>query len=237
MKAVNLTPAGHRGGGGTAVYGLLGALALVVLLVGAYAMTGKSIRDTQAQVASAKAKADAAEAKAADLKPYGDFAAMRKQRTDTVTQLATTRFDWAHVLHEVARTIPGDTSLSTLHGNTDSSAANGTPAPATTGTTGAPATPDGPTVDISGCTGGQAATARLMVALRRIDGVQDVKLSASQADTASASSASSTSKGSASTAGDCTGKRTTFSMTLKFRPQAAAATPAATTASTGSTTP
>jgi Tfp pilus assembly protein PilN len=234
MKAVNLTPKEFRGSArsGGAAYGLLGALAVMVLLVGAYAMTGKSIRDTQAEIASVKAQADAAQAKTADLKPYGEFAALRKQRTDTVSQLATTRFDWAHVLEEVSRTIPADTSLSSLHGNADSSAGTGTPAPAATGTA---TTPEGPTVDIAGCTGGQAATARLMVALRRIDGVKDVTLSSSSQGTSSgSSSSSSTSKGSGTSGGDCTGKRTTFSMTLKYRAQAAATT-TATPASTGST--
>jgi Tfp pilus assembly protein PilN len=223
MKAVNLTPSEQRGGsrGGGPAYGLLGALALMVVLVGAYVMTGSSIRHKQAEVATVKAQADAAEAKTAQLKPYGEFATMRKDRTDTVTKLATGRFDWAHVLHEVARTVPADTSLSDLHGNTGETAE----------TTAAPkagaAAPAGPTVDISGCTGGQRATARLMVDMRRIDGVEDVRLSSSKVGEAGSS-------GSSAAGGSCTGKRTQFSMTLQFRAPAAA-TSAATPASTGST--
>jgi Tfp pilus assembly protein PilN len=232
MKAVNLTPAEHRGsaGAGGPVYGLLGALALMVLLAGFYANTTKSIRETRGQVASVKAQADAAEAKTTRLKPYGDFASMRKQRTDTVTQLATTRFDWAHTLNEVARTVPSDTSLSELHGKTGTGAsAQGAPTPPSQA--GAAGVAAGPTVDISGCTGGQAATARLMVALRRIDGVAEVTLATSQV--AAASSAASGS--SAASSSGCAGKSSQFSMTLKFRAPAAAVPPTAAPASTGST--
>jgi Tfp pilus assembly protein PilN len=224
MKAVNLTPADQRGASrpSPASYGLLGVLALMVVFAGVYAMTGKSIRDTQAEILTVKAQADAAEAKTAALKPYTTFTTMRKDRTDTVTKLAASRLDWAHVLHEVARTVPADTSLSELHGTTGASgSAAAAPAAGATATA-------GPTVDISGCTGGQRATARLMVELRRIDGIDDVTLSSSKVGDDGASS------GSAAGGGGCTGKRTQFSMTLKLRSAAttAATTPAITTGST-----
>jgi hypothetical protein len=67
-----------------------------------------------------------------------------------------------------------------------------------------------------------------MVALRRIDGVADVTLATSQVTKESSGSAS-------TTKGGCGPKGSQFSMTLKFRAPAAAATTTAAPASAGST--
>jgi Tfp pilus assembly protein PilN len=246
MRAVNLIPADERRGSATAgrsggaVYALLGALALLVILAGAYALMGRAIESKRAEVARVKAEADAAEAKSADLKGYTDFAGLRTQRTDSVTQLAESRFDWARVLHEIARTFPADAWLSDLHGtapaamgaappsalSTPSSSSSSTPAAAAT-------TATGPTIDLTGCTAGQGAVARLMVELRRIDGVAKVDLTSS---TKAGATGGSTGYGapSGSTASDaaCTGGKAQFAMTLQFRAPAAAASPGAAPATT-----
>jgi Tfp pilus assembly protein PilN len=255
MRAVNLIPAEERrsaaaGRSGGAVYALLGALALLVILAGAYAMIGRSIDSKRAEIARVKAEADAAEAKSADLKGYADFASLRKQRTDTITQLAEGRFDWAGVLHEVARTIPDDAWLSDLHGTAPATATaapastSGTPSSSSNSSTPTPAAgaiATGPTIEINGCTSGQAAVARLMVELRRIDGVEKVSLTSStKAGTTGGSTSSPPAPaptGSGSGAASCIGSQ--FAMTLQFRaPGAAAATaaaPATTATPAGST--
>ena len=254
MRAVNLIPseerrrssAGGRSGGG--VYVLLGALALLVVLAASYMLVGKSIDTKRAEVATIKAQADAAEAKSANLQPYTAFATLRKQRADTVAQLAESRFDWARVLHEVARTIPGDAWLSDLHGTSADPATDAATSstPTTTGasaaTPSADGTDSGPSIDLSGCTSGQGAVARLMVALRRIDGVTGVSLTSSTKPEASGAPTSTTSSSSSGTTGaSCTPSQTQFSMTLKFRASAAGAAPAAasttTTPATAGSTP
>ena len=244
MRAVNLIPAEQRrsaaaGRSGGAVYALLGALALLVILAGAYAMIGRSVDSKRAEIARVKAEADAAEAKSADLKGYADFAGLRKQRTDTITQLAEGRFDWARVLHEVARTIPDDAWLSDLHGTAPDTSATASASTTTSGASSTPApagatTPTGPTIQINGCTSGQAAVARLMVELRRIDGVETVDLTSATKAGESGSTASTPAPapatGSGTGAAACTGSQ--FAMTLQFRAPGAAASTAAAPATT-----
>ena len=50
------------------------------------------------------------------LNAYTDFAALRVKRDETVKQIADSRFDWAHALSEVARTVPKDAWLVSLDG-------------------------------------------------------------------------------------------------------------------------
>jgi len=241
MRAVNLIPAEERRGSttagrsGGAVYAVLGALALLVIMATAYAVIGRSIESKRTEIASVKAEADAAEAKSADLKGYTDFAGLRKQRTDSITQLAESRFDWARVLHEVARTIPENAWLSQLHGS--AGPATGTAAAASSTSTPSPdgssATATGPTIDLTGCTAGQGAVARLMVELRRIDGVAKVDLTSStKAGATGGSTAYGAPSGSSSSDAACTGGKAQFAMTLQFRAPAAAASTAATPATT-----
>jgi Tfp pilus assembly protein PilN len=250
MRAVNLIPAEERrsnaaGRSGGAVYALLGALALLVVLAGAYAMIGRSIDNKRSEVARVKAEADAAEAKSADLKAYTDFAGLRKQRTDSIMQLAESRFDWARVLHEVARTIPDDAWLSDLHGTAPAATgaapagASTTPTTSNYGASAAPATTaTGPTIELTGCTSGQRAVARLMVELRRIDGVDKVNLTSSTkagATGGSTGSATAPAPTTASGAGApaCTGSQ--FALTLQFHAPGAASSTGAAPATTATT--
>jgi Tfp pilus assembly protein PilN len=140
MNAINLIPADERRGGvsrsGGAVYVLIGALAVVVLLAAAYALTARSVADKRARLATITRQADAAEARAGDLKRYTEFATLRAKRVEMIRNLAQARFDWAHVLSEVARTVPANASLTTLTGTTGAASASS----AGTGTAPAPAT-------------------------------------------------------------------------------------------------
>jgi Tfp pilus assembly protein PilN len=212
MNAINLIPADARraasvGRSGGAVYALIGALAVFVVLASAYALTARSVASKRTQLADVTRQAEQAEAVAGDLKRYTDFAALRQKRAETVRSLAQARFDWAHVLREVARTIPAGASLSSLSGTTGAgSAPSGAGAAAPQTTAGAPS------VAIQGCTSGQDAVAELMVDLRRIDGVAGVTLASSSRDGSATGSASS-SAAPAATTPSCAMK---FSMTLIF---------------------
>jgi Tfp pilus assembly protein PilN len=185
MNAINLIPADEQraasiGRSGGAVYALIGVLAVFVVLATAYALTARSVTSKRAQLADVTRQADQAEAIAGDLKHYTEFAALRQKRAETVRSLAQARFDWAHVLREVSRTIPAGASLSSLKGTTGAAGA------ASGSTTGGPgATSGGPSVAIEGCTAGQDEVAALMVSLRRIDGVARVALTSSARDAAS----------------------------------------------------
>jgi Tfp pilus assembly protein PilN len=239
MRAVNLIPADDRRGAGGAAgrsnggaHILLGALALIVVLVAAYTLAGKSVTDKKNELARVNADAAAAQAKTTELSSYTKFAALRTKRVDTVKQLANSRFDWAHALHEVARVMPTNAWLSTL---------NATTSPTVSGGGGSATALRGalpvPAIEVAGCTTSQASVARLMARLRLIDGVQQVSL---QDSTKSSTSGGGT--GDAGGGGDCTGGSSHFPKfdVVVFYHQPAGATPAAgataTTAATSSST-
>jgi Tfp pilus assembly protein PilN len=186
MRAVNLMPADARdrrtagadGAGGLGAYFLLGGLAALALFVSMWTLTNNQISSRTAEVDRISAEARSAEARAAEAAPYLTFATLSKERTDTVTALSTTRFDWAHGLGEISRVLPADVWLSTLDGA--SGATGETPSPTTNA---APA----PTFKITGCTRSQAKVALLLVRLRAIDRVRKVELTTSaKPDTESA---------------------------------------------------
>jgi Tfp pilus assembly protein PilN len=177
MRAVNLIPSDQqRGAGGAAgksgggAYILLGALALMVIMAAAYVVTGKSVDDKKAQLADVSQQATAAEAKAASLTSYTRFASVRAKRVETVSQLADSRFDWAHALREVARVMPDNAWLTQLTATTSSSVNVGG------GSGNLRQALDVPAIQVQGCTTSQASVARLIARLRLIDGVQRVTL-------------------------------------------------------------
>jgi Tfp pilus assembly protein PilN len=242
MKAVNLIPAEERrntsagGRSGGAAYALLGVLGVLVLVAAAYALSNRQVSHRKAELAQLESSAAAAEAKAQGMAGYTDFTSLRQKREQTVKSIAASRFDWAHALHEVARTIPANAWLTSLVG---------TVAPGVN--TGGGASPNSlrgslpvPAIDIAGCTTSQKSVARMLVHMRQIDGVQQVALeSSSKSDSNSGGSGTSAGGG-----GDCRNgndKFPTFAMTIFFKavtPIAAApATTASPAASTTTTTP
>jgi Tfp pilus assembly protein PilN len=229
MKAVNLIPAeearaatraGHSGG---AVYGLLGALGLIVVLAGAWSWFGHAATAREAQVVQVQAQASAAEREAAGLKRYTTFAALRQARTETVRELAASRFDWPHALRDVARTVPANAWITSLRATVSPSVTvDGTADPLRQ------ALPV-PAIEVVGCARSQDDVARTVAAMRQIDGVQRVSLSSS-------SEASGPGGGSCSSASKAA-QVPQFSMTAFFKAPATGSTASATAAATGGTTP
>jgi type IV pilus assembly protein PilM len=175
--AVNVLPPEERRAAGTAgrsegaVYAVLGVLALALVLVTAAVLSKNGVNDKKTTLAETTAKAAATEQVATSLNAYTDFAALRTKRDQTVKQIADSRFDWAHALSEVARTVPKDAWLVSLDGTVtnDGGASNGLRS----------ALPQ-PAVVIVGCTTSQSAVARMMSNIRRIDGVERVSLESSE---------------------------------------------------------
>ena len=186
MKAVNLIPPdGAKGagprigiatGGPIGSYVVLAVLAVVVVMVGASALTGKQLNDKKSELARVQSEAQAAEAKSTALKPYTDFAALRQARVETVGGLLNGRFDWAHSLREVARVVPSDVDLTSLTGTVSPTSKVGTGGGGGSLRTALPV----PAVDLTGCARSQARVATLLARLRAIDGVQRVTLASSE---------------------------------------------------------
>jgi len=177
MKAVNLMPRDARvagrsaQGSGTGAYLLLAALAALVVCVTVWATANKQTGDRRAQLERVTAQAAAAEKRAGASVAFVEFQRLARERVQTVTNLSSTRFDWAHAMREVGRVIPGDVWLTGLAGTTG--AAGGPPS---TSTSAAPA----PVIELAGCTRSQAKVARLMARLRTIDGLRGVTLKTSE---------------------------------------------------------
>jgi Tfp pilus assembly protein PilN len=185
MRAINLLPADLRGAApaapssrpepaqGIGAYVVLGALALCVALFAVYVLASNSVKQKQSDLADVTARATVASQKAAELKPYADFAALANTRVQTVRDLAAARFDWEQALRDLSRVMPADVKLQTLTGDMG--------LPGTTNTAGDPlrGSIQAPAVSLTGCAAGQKSVARLLSRLRGIDGVSRVSLSKS----------------------------------------------------------
>jgi Tfp pilus assembly protein PilN len=221
MRAVNLIPVEDRRGGSSAGSGLgsyivLAVLALVVASSAAYTLANRSLSDRRAELASVQAQAHAAEAKAGQLSSYTSFADLRQKRTSTVSGLASSRFNWSHALHEVARTMPSNTWVTSLRGTV-------APGVSVEGGSDDPlrAAIQSPALELVGCTTSQANVASVISSLRRIDGVERVTLSSAEKLSDSGDAAA----GGGDANGDCRHGNThypLFSMTLFFAAQTGA---------------
>jgi Tfp pilus assembly protein PilN len=238
MKAVNLIPAEERrnssGGGrsGGAAYALLGVLGVLVLVAAAYALSSRQVNHRKAQLAQLESSAAAAEAQAQRLAGFTDFTTLRQKREQTVKSIAGSRFDWAHALHEVARTIPSNAWLTSLTGTVAPGVSVGGAGSASGSLRNALPVP---AIDISGCTTSQKSVARMLVHMRQIDGVQQVALESSAKNDSGSSSGGGSAGG-----GDCrngSDRYPEFSMTIFFQQPAAplAAAAGGATAATSST--
>lgn len=184
MRPVNLLPAEHRavvasGERAGASYFLLGALALVLVAVIAYAVTGAQLAQSRDDAARIGQQATAVEAEATALAPFGEFSELKNARITAVSQLALGRLDWERLARELALVLPRGTWLTAMDGNANGQGAAApapAPAPATAGAgTAAPV----PTVTLTGCAKDQPTVATALVRLRRLNGAQSVELKSS----------------------------------------------------------
>jgi Tfp pilus assembly protein PilN len=180
MKAVNLIPADERrggagGGSGLGSYILIAVLALVVIVGAAYTVVNRSVSDRRDELADVQARAQATTEQAQALQAYTTFSAIKEKRSETVRSLATSRFDWAHAMHEVARTLPSSAWLTAMR-------ATVTPSTTVEGGVNDPlrAAVEAPAIEIVGCTTSQNKVAGVISSLRRADGVQRISLSSSE---------------------------------------------------------
>jgi Tfp pilus assembly protein PilN len=224
MKAVNLIPAdaaraSSRSATGAAPFALIGVLAAALAMVAVWTLTERSVESKQRELAAITEQAQATEAKAATFKAYTDFADLRTSRVETVTKLAETRYDWAGPLHEVARTLPAGSWITSLRATLSPTTALDGTGDSLRGELPVPA------VELAGCATTQSGVARAITSLRRISGVQRVSLTNSQ------KAAGGTAQTGTRASGTGCGTNPQFSLTVFFEATDAAAT------TTGRTTP
>lgn len=222
MRPVNLIPPEERRGDkaplrtGPLAYAVVAVLAAVLLAVTLVVLTGNQISDRKAEKSQLQAELTQAQAQAKRLNAFAEFATLQQARQETVTSLATSRFDWERVLREMAIVIPSDVWLTdlTASASADAAASASTSTTSSTGTEGIL----GPSLQISGCAEGHDGVARFLASLRDIDGVTRVSVMSSDQASATAGATSTSSTASTSASGSCTGGKlaTTFEIVVAF---------------------
>jgi hypothetical protein len=147
-------------------------------MVAAYVLTSNTVTERKNAAAAAGAEADRLEAEAAAQANYTDFADIARQRLTSVTGVAATRFDWERLMREVSRVMPEGSWLQA----TDASV-SGDPNALAVPPAGVAPTPAAPYASFVGCTPRQSDVAQLMVRLRQLHRVEDVKLNESAQET------------------------------------------------------
>ena len=180
MRPVNLIPANERRGGaptrtGPVAYFIVGGLLAILAGVGLLVTTSNTISDREAELSRLEAEEASAQARAESMSAFAEFAAIEQARTATVARLAQSRFDWERVLHELALVIPDDVWLTDLTGSVseETSVSSETSSSARDEIA-------GPALEMIGCAAGHESVARLVAALRDIDGVTRVGLATSE---------------------------------------------------------
>ena len=189
MRPVNLIPVEDRSDanrpmrGGPLVYIVLGALLAAVGAVTLLVVTENQISSRSDELTQLQGQTVRAEAQAARLTPFTAFHATSVHRTETISNLADSRFDWEQVMEQLALVLPSDVQLTNLTGTVrpDVSVGGGESIALRDSVA-------GPALAIVGCAPGQEAVARFVTVLRDIDGVTRVGVQSSRLPDSGASS-------------------------------------------------
>jgi len=182
MKAVNLIPTEQRrvqasGKQSGSAYVVIGVLVTLLALVGAYVFTSNNAKDRTSKAATAKAQANKLQAEAAQRGDFTNFSDIKKTRLASVMTVATTRFDWERLMRELSRVMPEGSWLQSSDASVTGDV-EGESAATDTGTAVVPM----PKANLVGCTPDQSDVARMMVRMRQIHRVTDVKLNQSSTE-------------------------------------------------------
>ncbi len=246
MRAVNLIPVEERrggagGGSGPPTVWLLVGLGVLVAALAGFVLASNQVSARQAKLVQISTQADSAQASVAQLTPYVSFASMEQNRTQTVRQLAATRFDWHQSLHDLARVMSKDVWLTSVTGTvapnvTLDGGGSGASAGGGGGSSGLRSALPNPALSIAGCATSNDQVVSFVSRLRVMNGVIRVSLSDAQKSDTAVASGGASSGGAAASApasgssggggGDCTGgsdKFPKFDVVVFYKPLAGAA--------------
>jgi Tfp pilus assembly protein PilN len=212
VRPVNLIPQEQRRrtpseGSGKGAYGVLGLLAVLLVMAVAYVLTANNVTERKSQADEARVEADRLEAQAQSKGEFSAFEQIAMTRVASVSGVAATRFDWERFMRELSRVMPAGSWLISA----DASVTGATPSGASTGSTDATAegATGGPAALLTGCTPKHSDVARMMVRLRQLHRVTDVELRQSTQE-----------DGAAAAAIDTCGSQTAFDIAVTFSPAA-----------------
>jgi Tfp pilus assembly protein PilN len=170
MRPINLIPQEERRSHGAIsrtgplAYVIVGALAVLLVGVVMLVLANNDISDREAEVTTLEAQRALAVAEAEELAPYASFQQVSEERTQTITSLADSRFDWVRVIRQLSLILPPDVYLTSLTGSAGGGGEGGIA---------------GPSLSLSGCAPGQDMVAVFVASLKEIDGVTRVGLNSS----------------------------------------------------------
>jgi Tfp pilus assembly protein PilN len=180
MKRMNLLPPelrpreGSRRGSAYIVVAALGAC-FIGLLVYGLVITG--VRSDENDLASLKAEAQEAQARADALSPYREFADMKDRREQSVRLVADTRFDYERLTRELTRILPDGVWVGHLEVAPADAASEVVSAGADSAVAEAAVQP--PAMKVSGCAPSQDVVADTLDRLRALTGATNVALGSS----------------------------------------------------------
>lgn len=208
MRAVNLIPEELRprvpGDGDPRVaYGVLGALALLLLMVIVSIHFTNKLQTIEDQTAAITAETQSHLTKVAAVNTTPDeIASDVKSRTLLVGGLAKTRFPWGDALYDLSRAIPADTTLNAI-----------TVGSGTSSSTGNDASSSGAGMQLTGCTSSWVGYSRFMTWLKTMPGVDKVE------STSSAVAAGSSDADVGARTKNCGPAPLTFALTVSYAPR------------------
>jgi Tfp pilus assembly protein PilN len=197
MRPVNLIPPEQRHGSqsplrtGPLPYLLLGGLVALLVGVALLVVTSNQISERKSEIVTLKQEDAVAQKQAEELAPYVQFAQLRAQRTETVSDLANSRFDWERVMGELSKILPSDVWLTKLSASASPEASSGSSSSnESSGASALRSAIAGPALEINGCANGQDGVAGFVTALKQIDGVTRVGVQSSALPTEESSAES-----------------------------------------------
>jgi Tfp pilus assembly protein PilN len=153
---------------------VVAVLAVILGMVTMYVLASNSVSQRKAELASLNQQVAQTQAETGALTKYAQFTQLAQTRSQTVRDIAASRFDWAATMTELSEVIPANTTLQSLTASVDPSATAGNSSSAGSALRGDIAVP---AFELVGCTGSQDDVAGLMSRLRLINGVTRVTLS------------------------------------------------------------
>lgn len=220
MRAVNLLPDARRARSGVPAIGpahatlvVLGVLLVAVIV---YLLAVNQVISREQELARLQGETRQAEARAAALGAFGDFARVKQERARSVIDLARARFDWERLVREIAHLVPTDAWLTALEATSTPQASGATaPAGAAPGTAST-----GPSLKLTGCAPSQPSVATVLVRLRRLRGAEEVKLAQSKRGERSAAAAATAGAPARAGCGDTRGRPNyQWDVTIALAPQ------------------
>jgi Tfp pilus assembly protein PilN len=177
MRPINLIPPeerrdrGRNSRTGPLAYVVVGALVTLLAGVVLVVLASNDIVEREDQITVLKSRQAALKVRADRLSPYVNFQQVAEERTQTISSLADSRFDWPRVIRQISRVLPPRVWFEKIK------------ASASKGVAGEGGAADlnvaGPSMAMLGCAPGQKGVAAFAAALKDIDGVTRVGLNIS----------------------------------------------------------